>query len=65
MALGMGELIVILFLLFGVIAVIFAVFYFLTRYLTIIGGKTCPRCAKKINGAAKVCRHCHLDVTDV
>ena len=65
MALGMGEIIVILFLLFVIIGVIFAVFYFLARYLTVIGGKTCPHCAEKIKGAAKVCRHCHLDVTGV
>lgn len=65
MALGMGEIIVILFLLFVVIGVIFAVFYFLARYLTIIGGKTCPHCAEKIKGAAKVCRHCHMDVSGV
>jgi len=65
MALGLGEIIVILFLLFVVIGVIFAVFYFLARYLTVIGGKTCPHCAEKIKGAAKVCRYCHLDVTGV
>jgi len=65
MALGLGEIIVILFLLFVVIGVIFAVFYFLARYLAVIGGKTCPHCAEKIKGAAKVCRYCHLDVTGV
>ena len=62
MGLGMGEVILILFLFGGVI---FAVFYFLARYLTVIGGKTCPHCAEKIKGAAKVCRYCHLDVTGV
>lgn len=65
MAIGMAEIIVILFLLFGVIGVIFAVFYFLTRYLRIIGDKTCPHCAEKIKGAAKVCRYYHMDVTGV
>ena len=65
MGLGMGEIILILFLFFGVIGVIFAAFYFLAKYLTVIGGKTCPHCAEKIKGAAKVCRYCHLDVTGV
>jgi hypothetical protein len=88
MGLGMGEVILILFMLFGVaapimfwapgaweiivilflfgfIGVIFAAFYFLAKYLSTIGGKTCPHCAVKINGAAKVCRYCHLDVTGV
>jgi len=64
MALGMGEVIVILFL-FGVIAVIFAAFYFLAKYLTLIGGKTCPHCAEKIQEAAKVCRYCQRDVANV
>lgn len=88
MGLGMGEVIVILVLLFGVIGEIlfwapglveiiilflllgvfggiFAAFYFLAKYLTIIGGKACPHCAEKIKGNAKVCRYCHLDVTGV
>ena len=62
MGIGMGE--VILFLL-GVIGVIFPAFYFLAKYLTVIGGKACPHCAEKIKGAAKVCRYCHMDVTGV
>ena len=65
MGLGMGEIIVILFLFFGVIGVIFAAFYFLAKYLTVIGGKACPHCAEKIKRDAKVCRHCRLDVTGV
>jgi len=63
MAIGLGEVIVILFLLSVVMGVIFAAFYFLAKYLTIVGGKACPHCAEKIKGDAKVCRYCHLDVT--
>jgi hypothetical protein len=37
----------------------------LARYLTIIGGKTCPRCWEKIKDVAKVCRHCDRDVARV
>jgi hypothetical protein len=62
MGLGMGE--VILFMC-GVIGVIFPAFYILAKYLSTIDGKTCPHCAEKIKGAAKVCRYCHLDVTGV
>jgi hypothetical protein len=62
---GLVELIVILFLLLGVFGGIFAAFYFLAKYLTIIGGKACPHCAEKIKGGAKVCRYCRLDVTGV
>jgi hypothetical protein len=62
---GLVEIIVILFLLFGVTGGVFAAFYFLAKYLTIIGGKACPHCAEKIKADAKVCRYCHLDVTSV
>jgi hypothetical protein len=65
MTIALGEIIIILFLLFGVIGGVFATFYFLAKYLTIIGGKACPHCAEKIKGNAKVCRYCHLDVTGV
>ena len=64
MGLGMAEVILIL-ILFGAVGLIFAAFYFLAKRLSIIGGKTCPHCAEKIKGAAKVCRHCRLDVTGV
>jgi hypothetical protein len=62
---GLVELIVILFLFLGFIGVIFAAFYFLAKRLTIIGGKTCPHCAEKIQAAAKVCRYCQRDVASV
>ena len=65
MGLGMGEVIVALLMLTGTIGVIFAAFYSLAKRLTLIGGKTCPHCAEKIKGDAKVCRYCHLDVTVV
>jgi hypothetical protein len=62
MALGIGEVLVImiLFLFAGG-----AAFYFLAKRLTLIGGKTCPHCAEKIKKEARVCRFCHLDVTGV
>jgi hypothetical protein len=50
MGIGMGE--VILFMC-GVIGVIFPAFYFLAKYLTVIGGKTCPHCAEKTKGLRK------------
>jgi hypothetical protein len=65
MGIGMGEVIVILLMLTGTIGVIFAAFYSLAKRLTLIGGKTCPHCAEKIKGDAKVCRYCQLDVTVV
>jgi predicted amidophosphoribosyltransferase len=64
MSIGIGEIIVILFLI-GVIVVIFAAFYFLAKHLTNVGDKACPHCAEKIKEAAKVCPHCQRDVTGV
>jgi len=61
MGLGMGEIIVILFLI-GVIAVIFTAFYLLAKYLAVIGGKPCPHCGEKIKEVATVCRYCQRDV---
>jgi hypothetical protein len=65
MGLGIGEIILILMFLACLVAVVFAVFFFLTRYRTGIGGKTCPHCAEKIKAAAKICRYCQRDVTGV
>jgi hypothetical protein len=65
MGLGMGEVTVILLMLTGTMGVIFAAFYSLAKRRTLIDGKTCPHCAEKIKGDAKVCRYCHLDVTVV
>jgi hypothetical protein len=66
MAIGIGEIIVILFLLFGVMGGIFAAIYFLAKYLNASGGgKICPHCAERIQKAAKVCRYCQRDVADV
>ncbi len=61
MGLGLGEIIIVLFLFFGVIATIF---YFLAKYLTIIGGKGCPYCGERIKKAAKICRYCQRDVAN-
>jgi hypothetical protein len=65
MGIGMGEVTVILLMLTGTIGVIFAAFYPLAKRLTLIGGKTCPHCAEKIKGDAKVCRYCQRDVASV
>jgi hypothetical protein len=66
MAIGIGEIIVILFLLFGVIGGLFSAIYFLAKYLNASGdGKICPHCAERIQKAAKVCRYCQRDVADV
>ena len=65
MDLRISELILILFFVVGAIAVIFGVFYFLARYLNIIGGKPCPHCGEKIKEVAKVCRYCQRDIADV
>jgi hypothetical protein len=65
MGIGMGEVTVILLMLTGSIGVIFAAFYSLAKRLTLIGGKTCPHCAEKIKGDAKVCRYCQRDVASV
>jgi hypothetical protein len=64
MGIGLGEIILLLFL-GGLVAVVFAVFYFLAKYLTIIGGRPCPHCAEKIKENAKVCRYCQRDVSNV
>lgn len=65
MGIGMGEVTVILLMLTGAMGVIFAAFYSLAKRLTPIGGKTCPHCAEKIKGDAKVCRYCHREVTGI
>jgi uncharacterized protein UPF0547 len=66
MGIGMGELLLIMILLLGGGSMVtFAIFYFLAKRLTIIGGKTCPHCAEKIKEAAKICRYCQRDVTGV
>ena len=65
MGLGMGETTVILLVMTGTIGVIFAAFYSLAKRLTLIDGKTCPHCAEKIKGDAKVCRYCHRELTGI
>ena len=66
MAIGLGEIIVILILLGGFVGLIFAAFYFLAKYLNASGGaKICPHCAERIQKAAKICRYCQRDVADV
>ena len=65
MALGMPEIIIVLLFLACLAAVVFAAFFFLSRYLTVGGGKTCPYCAEKIKAAAKICRYCQRDVVNV
>jgi hypothetical protein len=62
MALGMGELLLIMIMFLVAVS---AAVHFLGKRLTLIGGKTCPHCAEKIKGDAKICRYCHLDVTGV
>jgi Na+-transporting methylmalonyl-CoA/oxaloacetate decarboxylase gamma subunit len=64
MGLGMGEVILILFLL-ACLGAVFAVLFFLAKNMTVIGGKTCPHCAEKIKTAAKIRRFCQRDVTGV
>ncbi|HEY6400380.1 MAG TPA: hypothetical protein VI479_03155 [Blastocatellia bacterium] len=65
MGLGIGELILILVVLLGIFAAVFAGIFFLVKYQAGGGGKTCPHCAEKIQAAAKVCRYCQRDVTGV
>jgi hypothetical protein len=66
MGIGLLEIMLIL-VLFGAIGVIFAAaVYFLAKYLNASGGaKICPHCAERIQRAAKICRYCQRDVTDV
>ena len=68
MAIGMAELILILFFL-GAVAVMFALIYFMVKnmakFLNTNGGKICPHCAERIQEAAKVCRYCQRDVVNV
>ena len=66
MGIGLGEIILILILLGGFVGPIFAVIYLLKRLNTrATSGKICPHCAERIQKAAKVCRYCQRDVTDV
>jgi hypothetical protein len=68
MAIGMAELMLILFFL-GAVAVMFALIYFMTKnmakFFNSMGGKTCPHCAERIQEAAKICRYCQRDVVNV
>jgi hypothetical protein len=68
MGIGMGELLIILAILLILAcagAIIFAAFYFLTKYMSGAGAKTCPHCSERIKMAAKICRYCQRDVTGV
>ena len=67
MRLGGMEWIVILILLGAFVGLIFAAMYFFSKILNTIATsfKTCPHCAERIQKAAKVCRYCQRDVTDV
>jgi hypothetical protein len=66
MAIGLGEIIMILILFVGFVGPIFAAIFFLAKYLNASGGgKICPHCAERIQKAAKVCRYCQRDVADV
>jgi hypothetical protein len=66
MGIGLVEIILILILLGLFVVLIFAVIYFLAKYLNASGGgKICPHCAERIQKAAKVCRYCQRDVADV
>jgi predicted amidophosphoribosyltransferase len=59
---GIREILLLMFLA-CLVAVVFAAFYFLAKYLTGGSGKICPYCAEKIKEAAKICPHCQRDVT--
>jgi hypothetical protein len=67
MGIGSVEIMMIVILfLFSAIGVIPAAVYFLVKYLNASGGaKICPHCAERIQKAAKICRYCQRDVTDV
>ena len=71
MGLGILGLIIILFLVGGFIALIALVAWGGSRMLKDLGEsaqkelKTCPYCAEQIKRAAKICRYCQHDVTNV
>jgi hypothetical protein len=65
MGIAMAEVIIILILLFSMVVAAPTGIFFLIKYLTGAGGKTCPHCAEKIKEAAKICRYCHMDVANV